>query len=464
MLTLNVVKEQVNQTWSIERIATERPPRTWESAFGDAKHELHDVSTILDEQERTYGMYYPLKSDVFNAFHYTPLNTVKVVILGQDPYHQSVFINGVSMPRPVGLSFSVRQEDSIPSSLQNIYTEQANTVRGFKKPDHGDLREWARQGVLLLNTCLTVRPGAPGSHGDIWLGFINKIFKAIAATNPNCIFMLWGREAQKVKPMLGERSIILEAAHPSGLSARRGFFGCNHFNLANDTLIKQGKVGINWKISTLAELRNPTPTNTFGSSPPGTAVVLPTHQPIFAPVNVDMLPTIVPLRQPPVNLDTLPNIIPLKPIISPSFPVLIGIPVAKPPELPQINQTQQVQQFPIIPNTVLPTIPNTKPIGPMSPVQVSPLGPPPMNTETAPSPVKYKAPSPKASSPTVIAHGVPTIPTIKFGANLNKSAVIPIMTGSNPTVPVNIPQFVSNKPAEYRPTQLVGIPIIPTMV
>jgi len=193
MLTLNVIKEPVDQNWSIERITTETPPVTWESVFEDAKHELHDVSLVLDEQEKMYGTYYPLKRDIFAAFNYTPLNNVKVVILGQDPYHQSVNINGKTLPRSVGLSFSVRQEDSIPSSLRNIYTELADTVRGFRIPDHGDLREWARQGVLLLNTCLTVRPGQPGSHGDIWLGFINKVFKAIAVTNPYCIFMLWGR-------------------------------------------------------------------------------------------------------------------------------------------------------------------------------------------------------------------------------------------------------------------------------
>ena len=287
MLSLNIIKEPIDQSWSIQRITTERPPRTWEHVFEDAKYELRDVSSILDEQEKSFGSYYPLKKDIFAAFNYTPLSNVKVVILGQDPYHQSIPLNGVSAPRAIGFSFSVRQEDSIPSSLNNIYTELSNTIRGFVKSDHGDLREWAKQGVLLLNTCLTVRPNQAGSHGDIWLGFINKVFKAISIVNPYCIYMLWGREAQKVRSMIGDRSIVLEAAHPSGFSARRGFFGCNHFNLANEALIKQGKTCINWKISTISELNSSSSHSCFNTS------VSQSYR-YFAPVNIDALPVNVP--------------------------------------------------------------------------------------------------------------------------------------------------------------------------
>lgn len=313
MLTLNIVnKPKIEQDWSIERIAKESPSISWEKVFEDALPELHDISDILLEQEKLYGSFYPLKRDIFAAFDATTLSNVKVVIIGQDPYHQSVTIRNEVLPRAVGLSFSVRRDDSIPSSLQNIYTELANTLRGFNKPDHGDLREWARQGVLLLNMSLTVRPGAPGSHGDIWLGFINKVFKAIASVNPYCIYMLWGKEAQKVKPMLGERSVILEAAHPSGLSARKGFFGCNHFNLSNDWLIRQGKIAINWRISSLYELIGP-----------GIPQIVETnkinHNPVLKPVNLNELPIIPELKQshPPPKpkpqspkqlLPTIPNI------------------------------------------------------------------------------------------------------------------------------------------------------------
>lgn len=403
MLTLNVMRKPIDQTWSIEKIATEAPPVTWENVFQDAKHELSDVSQILNEQERMYGTYYPLKKDIFAAFQYTPLNNVKVVIVGQDPYHQTISIHGQSVPRAVGLSFSVRREDSTPSSLQNIYTELANTVRGFTKPDHGDLREWARQGVLLLNMCLTVRPSQAGSHGDIWLGFNNKVFKAIAAVNPYCIFMLWGKEAQKVKPMLGERSTILEAAHPSGLSARKGFFGCNHFNLANDALIRQGKVGINWRISSLAELTGPVVNLVYGAQ---TAVI---HKPILTPVNMDALPTIIPLQ----------------PQIARALPTIILGP-------PAVKVSPSVQGIPL-----LPTIPNIKDQN---------------NGSHAPSEIRVATP-PKptnANEPTV----VPVIPKIKFGTTV---------LNTNPIMAVGVPQIITTKPAPVIQTALptiIGLPLI----
>jgi len=279
MLKLNVLKKEVDQTWTIERIANESPPSSWENVFLDAKPELQHISLLLEEQQKLYGTFYPLKKDIFAAFSYTSLSNVKVVIVGQDPYHQTITIPTGNVPRAVGLSFSVRQEDSIPSSLQNIYTELCNTIPNISRPDHGDLREWAKQGVLLLNMSLTVFPGQAGSHGDIWLGFINKVFKAIATTNPHCVFMLWGKEAQKLRSMIGDRSIILEAAHPSGFSARRGFFGCNHFNLANEALIKQKKIGINWSISSKTELKTVSTKNTNKSS--------------FVPVSFDSLPVML---------------------------------------------------------------------------------------------------------------------------------------------------------------------------
>lgn len=360
MLTLKVIKEPVNQSWSIEKIAKETPPITWEHVFNDAKHELHDISVILDEQEKLYGQYYPLKRDIFAAFNYTPLNNIKLVIVGQDPYHQTINIDGVNVPRAVGLSFSVRSRDTIPSSLQNIYKELSNTVRGFVMPGHGDLREWARQGVLMLNMCLTVKPNKPGSHGDIWLGFINKVFKAISVANPYCIFMLWGREAQKVKPMLGERSVIFEAAHPSGFSAKYGFFNKNLFNLANEALKKQGKIGINWSLSTLAEL-----------SSPASHIISPTpstnhqsHQPILTPINVELLPTIIPHKPSPtpvvgtnvpqyksLMLPTIPNTKQNYPTIIPTKPAspqekIISLNIGNTPIIPQIvfdNETVTTQ-------------------------------------------------------------------------------------------------------------------------
>src|SRR3990167_8927427 len=122
MLTLTVLDKAADQSCSIEELARHCPP-TWEEVFESAKPELRDVSMILEEQEKNFGIYYPLKKDIFNAFHYTPLNKVKVVIIGQDPYHQSIVVGNESVPRATGMSFSIRREDSVPSSLQNIYKE-----------------------------------------------------------------------------------------------------------------------------------------------------------------------------------------------------------------------------------------------------------------------------------------------------------------------------------------------------
>lgn len=287
MYALNIVEEKIDQSWSIEKITTEQPPYTWEEVFKDAYYELRDTSNDLIKYEQNFGQFYPLKEDLFNAFRYTQLHNVKVVIIGQDPYPQTIIVNGKSVPRAIGLSFSVRREDIIPSSLKNIYKELENSVRGWVRPNHGDLKEWTSQGVLLLNTCLTVRPGQPGSHGKhLWMGLMNKVFRAIATVNPNCIYMLWGQHARDLKPLLGEKSIILEAAHPSGLSAE-GFLGCNHFNLANDFLLKQGKTPINWKISTLAELND---TKIVDIDP---ILAGFDHQPKLVPVDTNLLPSLL---------------------------------------------------------------------------------------------------------------------------------------------------------------------------
>lgn len=416
------MRKPIDQTWNIERIAAEAAPRTWEAVFADAKPELHDVSTILDEQEKQYGQYYPLKQDIFAAFNYTPLSNVKLVIIGQDPYHQTININGQTLPRAVGLSFSVRQEDTIPSSLSNIYSELENTVRGFKRPNHGDLKEWARQGVLLLNTCLTVRPGQPGSHGDIWLGFVSKVFRAIAAVNPYCVYLLWGREAQKLKPMLGERSLILEAAHPSGLSAKRGFFGCNHFNLANDALIRQGKVGINWKISTTAELKNTTTDTKIE-----TAILSPNnnHKPQLTPVDPTTLSNIIPVKA-------------TKAVITPS------------------PHNQITGPLPIIPGVA------GGKTSPGGQVIATPLGLAGINT---PKTVQIPDPSPTTNVTP------PIIPKISFGLNMPAAKASPTGLTGNPEIlqrqlPINVPQILPAQNANQlkAPVKLVGLPLIPSIV
>jgi len=248
MLKLNIVSSKIDENWTIAQICDKYTPNSWDKVFTDAKDELKTISNIIENQEKLHGRIFPLKKDIFNAFNLTALNDVRVVIIGQDPYHQMIN-NGNPIPRATGLSFSVRRNDIIPSSLKNIFIELNNTFKGFNIPDHGDLTEWAQQGILLLNSALTVKPNEPGSHGEIWLVFIKQVLKEIAKVNPHCIYLLWGREAQKIKPLIGNKSIILEAAHPSGLSARRGFFGCNHFNLINDHLIKLNQPIINWSLN-----------------------------------------------------------------------------------------------------------------------------------------------------------------------------------------------------------------------
>ena len=267
IMRLNLIRTDIDNSWSITRIAKERPPISWEKVLRDCVPELETIDIVLEEQRSIYGDYYPLRKNIFAALDKTPLFSVKVVIIGQDPYYQTININGTAQPRAVGLSFSVDRRDTVPVSLKNIYKELASTIPDFVEPNHGDLIEWANQGVLLLNMCLTVRAGEAGAHGDIWLGVHRKLFKAISEVNPHCIYLLWGKEAEKIGPMLGEKSIKLNAAHPASryqstrykdksepYDPKDGWFGNNHFNQVNDILVKRGKSPINWKLSSIETL------------------------------------------------------------------------------------------------------------------------------------------------------------------------------------------------------------------
>ena len=247
MLKLNIVekKEDITNEWTVERISKERAPSGWKKVFEDSVYELEDVSEILEEDKKNHGQWYPYNQNLFRAFEMCPLSKVKVVIIGQDPYHNTYKPN---LPQAVGMSFSVPRGCPVPSSLKNIYKEISNTVPEFVMPKHGDLTGWAVQGVLLLNACLTVRPNSPGSHKQIWMGLVKKVITAILDTNKNAIFVLWGNNAKKLTKFLGQRATILEAAHPSGLSAHRGFFGCNHFVEINKILEETGQKQIDWNL------------------------------------------------------------------------------------------------------------------------------------------------------------------------------------------------------------------------
>lgn len=246
--TLKIVeeKEKITNDWSLEKVASQYTPPTWEKVFENSKYELKDISDILEEDRKINGPRIPDNCDLFRVFNLTPLQRVKVVILGQDPYFQRQ-ANG--KPVATGLAFSVPRGLPIPSSLQNIYKELKTDIPQFKIPNHGDLTNWSLQGVFLLNACLTVREGEPGCFKELFSGFIKKVIHAILEANPKCIFVAWGKNAEKIiSKFVGERTKVLISAHPSSLSANRGFFGCKHFSQINELLISQKLEPINWQI------------------------------------------------------------------------------------------------------------------------------------------------------------------------------------------------------------------------
>ena len=184
---------------------------------------------------------YPPAGDIFNAFHLTPLSKIKVVIIGQDPYHEP--------GQAHGLSFSVKKGVEIPPSLENIYKELHEDT-GFVIPDHGDLTSWAEQGVLLLNAVLTVRAHAAASHRNKgWEQFTDAVIRIVNEEDRPIVFMLWGSFARSKASMLtNPLHLVLEAPHPSPLSAYRGFFGCRHFSKANLFLTEHGVDPVDWQI------------------------------------------------------------------------------------------------------------------------------------------------------------------------------------------------------------------------
>ena len=195
----------------------------------------------VNQEYRTHRVY-PPADDIFNAMHFTPLDKVKVLILGQDPYH--------NVNQAHGLSFSVLpSQKDIPPSLQNIYKELHDDL-GCDIPNNGYLKKWADQGVLLLNTVLTVRAHQANSHqGHGWEKFTDAIIEAVNEQDRPIVYMLWGRPAQSKIPMLtNPKHLILKAPHPSPLSAYRGFFGCKHFSQANEFLKEHGVEPIDWQI------------------------------------------------------------------------------------------------------------------------------------------------------------------------------------------------------------------------
>lgn len=216
---------------------------TWHDVLAEEKEKPYFVETLaMVANERAAGkVIYPPQKDVFNAFRLTELGEVKVVILGQDPYH--------GPHQAHGLSFSVLPGVAVPPSLVNIYKELVTDIPGFERPAHGFLESWARQGVMLLNTVLTVEAGKAHSHARFgWETFTDNVIAAINEHREGVVFLLWGSHAQKKGSIIDpKRHHVLKAPHPSPLSAHRGFFGCGHFSKTNQLLEEQGEKPIDWR-------------------------------------------------------------------------------------------------------------------------------------------------------------------------------------------------------------------------
>ncbi len=199
------------------------------------------IRFVADERAKGKQIY-PSEPDVFQAFELTSLQDVRVVILGQDPYHGE--------GQAHGLCFSVKPEIKLPPSLVNIYKELSTDIQGFVTPEHGYLVNWAKQGVLMLNTVLTVEQGKAHSHAKAgWEEFTDNVLRLLNQQHKQIIFVLWGAHAiKKGKLITNELHQILQGPHPSPLSAYRGFFGCQHFSKINQLLKKQGEAEIDWQI------------------------------------------------------------------------------------------------------------------------------------------------------------------------------------------------------------------------
>ncbi|WMN59193.1 uracil-DNA glycosylase [Pseudoalteromonas xiamenensis] len=217
---------------------------TWSDVLGHEKQQPYFLETLdYVTKRRAEGVVvYPPQENVFEAFKVTPFEDVKVVILGQDPYH--------GPDQAHGLCFSVLPGIKPPPSLVNMYKELAASIAGFQVPSHGYLLPWAEQGVLLLNTVLTVEQGQAHSHKHLgWERFTDVVIEKLNAHRDGLIFLLWGSHAQKKgKAIDRNRHHVLQAPHPSPLSAHRGFLGCQHFVQTNELLASMGKAPIQWQV------------------------------------------------------------------------------------------------------------------------------------------------------------------------------------------------------------------------
>ena len=221
----------------------------WKALLGDwfERPDMQALAAFLRAEKAAGRRIYPPGREIFAALDHTPFERVRVVILGQDPYH--------GPGQAHGLCFSVRPGVPVPPSLANIYAELQRDI-GFVPPDHGCLAPWAERGVLLLNAVLTVEAGRAGSHqGKGWEGFTDRVVQLLNERREGLVFMLWGSYAQAKGALLdGRRHLILKAPHPSPLSAHRGFIGCAHFSRCAEWLARRGEPPLDWALPPRAEL------------------------------------------------------------------------------------------------------------------------------------------------------------------------------------------------------------------
>lgn len=220
---------------------------SWKEVFATQKDAsyMQTLQMLLKEERLKYNVYPPTE-EVFNAFKLCPFDKVKVVFMGQDPYYWK--------NQAHGMAYSVRKGVIVPPSLINIYQEMKDDIN-FTPPNHGDLTEWAQQGVLLINAMLTVREGASSTHATLgWQNFTDACIKALSDHREGLIFVLWGNFARAKKHLIDEsKHYILEAAHPSPRSAHKGFFGCKHFSQINKILEEEGNGFIDWNLTPIKE-------------------------------------------------------------------------------------------------------------------------------------------------------------------------------------------------------------------
>lgn len=241
------INKNINENMTIKDVVINAAPKEWEEAFHSAMNEFIYIDTFISVQEQVYGKFIPNRCDLFKAFDLCPLSKVKVVIVGENPYH--TLYNGD--PISNGLAFSVNDGYSIPPQLNNIYKEISRSMSSFNIPSHGNLSNWAKQGVLLLNVSLTANPNIhpkQGSHEKLWSGFITKIILAIEQANPQCIYVLWGYRAQSLSKIISSKCTLLESSSPSPFYYKRGFYGCDHFIEINSILTELGSDEIDWSL------------------------------------------------------------------------------------------------------------------------------------------------------------------------------------------------------------------------